>query len=75
MGRADEPADGANQVGSIERIKVNVLKTVFDEIRALLLAGIRYAWLWRQKGGRRWHLLLRRTTIRRDLAAISALFD
>jgi high frequency lysogenization protein len=31
-----------------------------DVIRALLLAGIRAAFLWRQLGGRRWSLLLRR---------------
>jgi len=31
-----------------------------DIIRALLLAGIRAAFLWRQLGGRRWSLLLRR---------------
>ena len=31
-----------------------------DIIRALLLAGIRSAFLWRQLGGRRWKLLLNR---------------
>lgn len=31
-----------------------------DIIRALLLAGIRAAFLWRQLGGRRWKLLLHR---------------
>ncbi len=31
-----------------------------DTIRALLLAGIRSAVLWRQTGGRRWKLLLKR---------------
>ncbi len=31
-----------------------------DIIRALLLAGIRAAFLWRQLGGRRWKLLLQR---------------
>lgn len=31
-----------------------------DNIRALLLAGIRSAVLWRQSGGRRWWLLTRR---------------
>ncbi|MDA3933687.1 MAG: DUF489 family protein [Gammaproteobacteria bacterium] len=29
-------------------------------IRALLLAALRCSWLWRQLGGKRWHLLLRR---------------
>ncbi len=31
-----------------------------DLIRALLLAGIRSAYLWRQLGGRRWKLLMQR---------------
>jgi high frequency lysogenization protein len=31
-----------------------------DLIRALLLAGIRSAFLWRQLGGHRWKLLLKR---------------
>lgn len=31
-----------------------------DRIRALLLAAIRSAWLWRRVGGRRWQLLLSR---------------
>ena len=31
-----------------------------DIIRALLLAGIRSAFLWHQLGGRRWKLLLQR---------------
>lgn len=31
-----------------------------EQIRALLLAGVRLAWLWHQLGGRRWHLILRR---------------
>lgn len=33
---------------------------VADRIRALLLTAIRSAHLWRQLGGRRWHLLFRR---------------
>lgn len=36
-----------------------------DSIRALLLAGIRSAVLWRQTGGKRWHLLVKRQQIRR----------
>lgn len=31
-----------------------------ERIRALLLAGIRAAVLWRQTGGRRWHLIFKR---------------
>jgi|WetSurMetagenome_2_1015567.scaffolds.fasta_scaffold18750_2 high frequency lysogenization protein len=33
------------------------------KIRALLLAGVRSAVLWEQKGGGRWHLLFNRTKI------------
>lgn len=41
---------------------------VAARIRALLLGGVRAAWLWYSLGGRRWHLLLKRTTMRRALA-------
>jgi high frequency lysogenization protein len=41
---------------------------VAARIRALLLGGVRAAWLWHALGGRRWHLLLKRTTMRRALA-------
>ena len=34
-----------------------------DNIRALLLAGIRSAVLWRQLGGRRWQLFIKRQSI------------
>ncbi len=52
----------------------NVLQRpdVADAIRALLLAGLRAAWLWRQTGGRRWHLIFRRSTIRQRLAELAA---
>jgi len=30
-------------------------------VRAVLLAGIRAAYLWNQLGGRRWHLVFRRS--------------
>jgi high frequency lysogenization protein len=36
-----------------------------DVIRALLLAGIRAAFLWRQLGGHRWRLLLQRKALLR----------
>lgn len=36
------------------------IKSNADKIRAILLAGIRSAILWRQTGGSRWHLLLSR---------------
>lgn len=38
-------------------------EAVADRIRAILLAGIRLAWLWQQLGGRRWHLILRRRAV------------
>ena len=43
---------------------------VADEIRSLLLGGVRFAWLWHQLGGRRWHLILRRRAL---LTALKAL--
>jgi len=52
--------------GLPERLQQDVIAA---RIRALLLAGIRAAWLWRQLGGRRWHLVLQRSTIRRGLEA------
>lgn len=39
-------------------------------IRALLLAGIRSAMLWHQLGGRRWHLLFKRSRMLKDLQAL-----
>lgn len=36
---------------------------IANDIRALLLAGIRAATLWRQMGGRRWHLLFRQRAL------------
>jgi len=51
---------------------LNYLKNehVSDQIRTLLFAGVRAAVLWRQVGGKRWHLLLRRKRIARDLEAL-----
>lgn len=37
--------------------------SVLNKVRALLLAGVRSAVLWRQLGGKRWQLLLTRSTI------------
>jgi high frequency lysogenization protein len=42
-----------------------------DVIRALLLAGVRSAHLWRQLGGRRWKLALQRGQIRDTAVALS----
>lgn len=41
-----------------------------DRIRALLLAGIRSAWLWRQLGGRRWQLIMLRTRLLKTATAL-----
>jgi high frequency lysogenization protein len=41
------------------------------KIRSLLLAGVRSAWLWHQAGGRRWHLLLRRSALRNTLNTLA----
>ncbi len=43
---------------------------VAARIRTLLLAAVRFAWLWRQLGGRRWQLIVGR---RKTLAAMDAL--
>jgi high frequency lysogenization protein len=42
-----------------------------DVIRALVLAGVRSAHLWRQLGGRRWKLALQRGQIRDTAVALS----
>ncbi|MBA6412326.1 high frequency lysogenization protein HflD [Parahaliea sp. F7430] len=42
-----------------------------DMIRALLLAGIRSAFLWRQLGGRRWKLLFQRKALLRCAQQLS----
>ena len=44
---------------------------VAAKIRSLLLAGVRSAWLWHQAGGRRWHLLLRRSALRNTLRELA----
>lgn len=41
-----------------------------DKIRALLLSGIRAAVLWRQSGGRRWHLFFYRKRIAQQARAL-----
>jgi high frequency lysogenization protein len=41
-----------------------------DKIRSLLFSGIRSAILWRQVGGRRWHLLMKKTAIRRAVQSL-----
>lgn len=41
-----------------------------DRIRALLLAGIRSAFLWRQLGGRRWRLPLQKRVLKHSVDAL-----
>lgn len=43
---------------------------VADQIRAMLLAGIRSAVLWHQLGGRRWHLFFYKKRIRDCLSGV-----
>lgn len=43
---------------------------VADKVRILLLAGVRSAFLWRQLGGRRWQLLIKRGQLRRCAAEL-----
>lgn len=42
------------------------------KVRALLLAGIRAAILWRQVGGKRWHLLFFKTRLKQSVEKILA---
>ena len=41
--------------------------SVADAIRASLLAGVRFAWLWQQLGGKQWHLVLQRSRVLRTI--------
>ncbi|MFO7647928.1 MULTISPECIES: high frequency lysogenization protein HflD [Halomonas] len=38
-----------------------------ERVRAILLAGIRFALLWHQQGGRRWKLIFQRGALKRTL--------
>ncbi len=42
-----------------------------ERIRAILLAGVRAAWLWQRLGGRRWHLVFTRNQILQEIRAIA----
>ena len=42
-----------------------------ERIRAVLLAGVRAAWLWHRLGGRRWHLVFTRGQILQEIRAIA----
>lgn len=41
-----------------------------EQIRAVLLSGVRAAWLWRRLGGRRWHLMFTRSRVLGDIRRI-----
>ena len=42
-----------------------------ERIRAVLLAGVRAAWLWHRLGGRRWHLVFTRGQILQEIRGIA----
>ncbi|MBM6549573.1 high frequency lysogenization protein HflD [Marinomonas ostreistagni] len=42
---------------------------IANQVRALLMSGVRAAMLWRQVGGRRWHLIFKRKAILQQLDA------
>ena len=44
---------------------------VAEQVRAILLAGVRAAILWRQVGGHRWHLIFKRKAILKALESRS----
>lgn len=41
-----------------------------EQVRAVLLAGVRAAWLWHRLGGRRWHLAFSRGRVLEDIRGI-----
>ncbi|MES2918587.1 MAG: high frequency lysogenization protein HflD [Pseudomonadota bacterium] len=41
-----------------------------EQVRAVLLAGVRAAWLWHRLGGRRWHLAFTRGRVLTEIRAI-----
>ena len=58
--------------GDAERLQQEAIAA---DVRALLLGGVRFAWLWLQLGGRRWQLLLHRGTLLGNLAALQRKLD
>ena len=48
---------------------------IADLVRALLLGGVRAAWLWHQLGGRRWRLLLDRNRLKASAIRLCANMD
>lgn len=41
-----------------------------EQVRAVLLAGVRAAWLWQRLGGRRWHLVFTRARVLGEIRQI-----
>lgn len=50
--------------------KLLATSTTQDQVRAILLAGIRAAWLWHRLGGRRWQLIFTRPIVMREVREI-----
>ncbi|MEE9253375.1 MAG: DUF489 family protein, partial [Pseudomonadales bacterium] len=48
---------------------------IADLVRALLLGGVRAAWLWHQLGGRRWRLLVDRNRLKASAIRLCANMD
>ena len=46
-----------------------------NNIRTLLLGGVRFAWLWQQLGGRRWHLVFKRKQLLRAMEALNTILQ
>lgn len=55
--------------GDVRQLKVENMP---EQIRAVLLGGVRAAWLWHRLGGRRWHFLIYRGRIIAQLRKIIA---
>lgn len=70
--------DSFSQLSSIQRIRIMGKKEHLSDaknisrIRALLLAGVRAAILWRSLGGNQWNLFLNRRTLATELIKIRA---
>lgn len=50
-------------------------RDIADLVRALLLGGVRAAWLWHQLGGRRWRLLFDRNRLKTSAVRLCATME
>ncbi|MEM7217503.1 MAG: DUF489 family protein [Pseudomonadota bacterium] len=66
LGTLDQRIQVRGAPGTLQRPEVAA------RIRTLLLMGVRFAWLWHQYGGRRWHLLLFRKRIRQAVERLES---